>query len=477
MTSKYMRIFIAKYLNLSTGENRGKTVPDPMIRFKKADTEGKYKHLSKEEYEEMRQSVEEESELFYGEVEAYPGEILMRAFYAIDLPYKTCLLIAGIIAKATEHQKMQFAKINDGDFSAFMDLPDNADTEELPFFTDDLTHEYDKRLLNMSPTRIYEHLSKDVFGHDEAKRALSMFIFNHIHGRPTNLLLSGPTGSGKSALIDSLSKIPGLQVKILDGSSLVSTGYKGTHLQSAFSPEDNGKNLVILDEFDKCAMPHNDSRTNYRDLLLTGLLPYLGHTKVHVENSEKFGNQTIDCTQTSFLLVGSFAHILQEINDVTKRGIGFGAKTEHIHTHDNTELTADLLIKHGVHRELVGRINDIVSLKPLTADDFKRILDSPDVSPITKLAKQYGVEVYVSETYKTLLAEEAYLSGLGCRAVYSALKRRLDLLLFDDCKQKKFYLDVPEDTAIALPADPAKPDIARMPQPALAFAYAEEEHS
>lgn len=476
MTSKYMRIFIAKYLNLSTGENRGKTVPDPMIRFKKADAEGKYKHLSKEDYEEMKQSVEEESELYYGETDAYPGEILMRAFYAIDLPYKTCLLIAGIIAKATEKQKMQFMKINNDDFSAFMDLPD-TDDEELPFDTDDFVHEYDKRLLNMTPHKIYEHLSKDVFGQDDAKKALAMFVYNHLHGRPTNLLLSGPTGSGKSALIESLSKIPGLTVKILDGSSLVSTGYKGTHLQSAFSPEDNGKNLVILDEFDKCAMPHNNSGTNYRDLLLTGLLPYLGHTKVHVENSEKFGNQTIDCTQTSFLLVGSFAHILQEINDVTKRGIGFGAEAEHVHTHGNTELNAEMLIKHGVHRELVGRINDIVSLKPLTADDFRRILDSPDASPICKLAKEYGVEVSVSETYKTLLAQEAYVSGLGCRAVYSALKRRLDMMLFNDCRQKKFYLDVPDADVPALPADPAKSDIARMPNLAPALAYAEEEHS
>ena len=264
---------------------------------------------------------------------------------------------------------------------------------------------------------------------------------------------------------------------MLDGSSLVSTGYKGTHLQAAFSQDEDSHKIVVIDEFDKCAMPHSNNGTNYRDLLLTSLLQYLGHTKVQVENSEKFGNQTIDCSRTSFLLVGSFAHILQEMNAVTKRGIGFGAEAEHVHTHGNTELNAEMLIKHGVHRELVGRINDIVSLKPLTADDFRRILDSPDASPICKLAKEYGVEVSVSEAYKTLLAQEAYASGLGCRAVYSALKRRLDLLLFNDCKQKKFYLNAPDADVSASPANPAKSNVARMPNLAPALAYAEEEHS
>lgn len=459
MTSKYKRIVFAKYLNLATGENRDKTVPDPLIRFNKAVEEGKYNHLSKDEFEEMRRSVEEESELFYGEVDAFPGEILKRALYAIDLPYRTCLLIAGIIAKATDKQEMKFDKIND-DFSAFMDLPDSDDDAELPFLTDD----FDKRLLNMSPQAIYSHLSKDVVGQDDAKKALAMFVYNHLHDRPTNLLISGPTGSGKSALIDSLSKISGLKIAVLDGTSLVSTGYKGTHLQAAFSPDDDGKKIVIIDEFDKCVQPHTNAGTNYRDLLLTGLLQYLGHTKVTIENGEKIGSQTIDCSKTSFLLVGSFAHVLQEMNAVTKRGIGFGAETGHVHTHENTELTADILIKHGVHRELVGRINDMVSLKPLTTNDFKDILNTPSVSPIARLAKEYGVEVSISETYKTLLAQEAYASGLGCRAVYSALKKRLDMLLFNDCKKKSFFLDVPD--ASALPSNL----VTRTPSQALSYA-------
>ena len=461
MTSKYKRIVFAKYLNLATGENRDKTVPDPLIRFNKAVEEGKYNHLSKDEFEEMRQSVEEESELFYGEVDAFPGEILKRALYAIDLPYRTCLLIAGIIAKATDKQELKFAKIND-DFSPFMDLPASDDDTELPFLTDD----FDKRLLSMSPQAIYSHLSKDVVGQNKTKKALAMFVYNHLHDRPTNLLISGPTGSGKSALIDSLSKIPGLNVTVLDGSTLVSTGYKGTHLQSAFPPDENHKKICIIDEADKAMLPHTNGggATNYRDLLLTGLLPYLGHTKIHVENSDKFGSQAIDCTKTSFLLVGSFAHVLNEINTTEKRSIGFGAEEKQVHTHGNTELNAEMLIKHGVHRELVGRINDMVSLKPLTVTDFKDILDSPTASPISRLSKEYGVEITLSEAYKTLLAQEAFESGLGCRAVYSALKRRLDMLLFNDCKKKSFFLDVPD--ASALPSNL----VTRTPSQALSYA-------
>ena len=471
MTAKYLRVFFAKYLNLATGENRNKTVPDPMIRFQKALDAGKYSHLSKEEYEEMYQSVADESQLFYGETDAFPSEILKRAFDAIDLPYKTCLLLAGIIAKAVEKQELKFAKIND-DFSPFMDLPDSDDDTELPFLTDD----FDKRVLNMSPQAIYSHLSKDVVGQDDAKKALAMFVYNHLHDRPTNLLISGPTGSGKSALIDSLSKISGLKIAVLDGSSLVSTGYRGTHLQAAFSPDDDGKKIVIIDEFDKCTLPHTNAGSDYRMLLLTSLLQYLGHTKIQIENNEKFGNQTIDCSRTSFLLVGSFAHVLADMNASEKCSIGFGAKVKQAHTHANTALTAELLIRHGVHRELVGRINDFVSLKPLTITDFLHILDSPDASPIVRLSKEYGIEISVSETYKTLLAQEAFESGLGCRAVYSALKRRLDMLLFNDCRQKTFYLDVPDADVPALPADSAKP-IARMPNLAPALAYAEEEHS
>ena len=89
----------------------------------------------------------------------------------------------------------------------------------------------------------------------------------------------------------------------------------------------------------------------------------------------------------------------------------------------------------------MGRITDIAMLRPMSAADFRRILDTPGMSPIDRVAAEFSVQLTVSDALKDELAQEAYASRLGCRYIYSEIRRRLNSLMFDDCGQSEYHLD------------------------------------
>ena len=438
MTPNSMRTMLAKYLKLATSSAYSSDpVPDPLPKFLQAVKAGRYRHMTPKELAALKNDIAEQSELFYEEGTALPADLLIRALFNLNLDYRTCLIAADVIAKAVAEKGKPV--IQSQDDSDFMMIPEGTDGE-LPFFTPD--DEF--KLSSLTPQDIYTRLSSTVWGQDEAKRSLSMLVYNHLHDRPSNLLIGGPTGSGKSALIEALKKIPGLPVTVIDSSRLGPDGYRSSaKIQDAFPPGENYHKIVVFDEFDKACQKHESSSgTNYTQLLLNNFLILLEHKPLTFSaGGGKEESYTADTSKTSFILIGAWENMMQSM-DAKTGGIGFGAAVKKAHNYANTALTPEDFIKYGVRREVIGRISDFAYLNPITPSDFRCILDTPELSPISKIEEEYKVKLTLTDALKNCLAEKAYASGLGCRAIYSEIKRKLNLIMFRDCDQKEYHLDI-----------------------------------
>ena len=418
------KVFWKKLLQEVSGTGIGSqiTIQNETVNFNLDCKAGFYDDMPEEEYQSVLADMKELSALYDNKPTMAADTLLLRAIHATELTPLDIGKLASVLAHASE--RVDYAK----SFKRFDAEPEGS-LHSVGIST---------------PQEIYDQLSRDVYGQDEAKKAISMLAWHHLNGRASSLLLAGPTGSGKSALIEALEKVPGIEVRTLDGSRLQPDGYRGSvHLSDVFPEADSDRNFIIfIDEFDKPATePHFGSRgTNYNNLIMNQLLLLLDHKPLtfNGENRQDYA-YSIDTSHISVILAGAFETLLKG-KDSSSGGIGFGAETKKVHNYNNTRLTPEDFVRAGVRREIMGRITNIAMLRPMTTADFRTILDTPNISPIDRLSAEYGVQISVSAELKDELAEMAFTSGLGCRAVYSDLKRRLNDMMFADCTQNAYFL-------------------------------------
>ena len=404
-------------LTSGAGSNSTAMLNNPGVKFNLDCRAGKYDLIDDSDYAELKAEVAEESALYRNKSSASAETLLIRAVRDTPLDNLELERIVRVLAHASErvcYTDTFFPKGNEQDITA-----------------------------QLSPREIYDLLSEHIHGQDNAKRAVASLAYNHLSGHPSSLLLAGPTGSGKSAMIEALSKIPGIEVRNLDGSRLTVDGYRGSvHLQDIFPEQDDNRHFIaVIDEFDKAAQTHVGSGgTNYTQMLPDQLLLLLEHRDLTFSQGSPEKCYVVDTSRVSIILCGAFENLLKNM-DQASGGIGFGAAVRHTHDYGTTTLTTDDFVRYGIRREIMGRITDIAMLRPMSAADFRRILDSPDMSPIDKLSAEYSVQIMVSDALKDELAQDAYASRLGCRYIYSELRRLLNALMFDDCAQSEYHLD------------------------------------
>ena len=268
--------------------------------------------------------------------------------------------------------------------------------------------EYDW-LTQQTPQKIFNQLSKSVYGQDKAKQAIAMSLFNFVHHRPTNLLLAGPTGSGKTALIEAMyGMLNEDMLYVLDGSRMSPDGYKaGVHLSDAFENRDDFHFFIIIDEADKLLETHiGSSGTNYGQLVQNQLLLLLEHRTITLSsNASKDSSIVADTSHTSVLLIGAFENLFAGLN--AEKHIGFGKDVCTQADYSNTKISFQNLVDYGLRQEIAGRIDDVVCLNPLTKDDYLHILNTPSMSPINRLGREYMTNLTVSDLLKINLAEYA----------------------------------------------------------------------